>query len=65
MSDDWGDVPAEPELTDVPADDDPDERPTPREERVPGRLLGVDIDELVRSLVGPAVRQVMQKAVTK
>jgi len=65
MSDDWGDVPADPELTDVPADDDPDERPAPREEREPGRLLGVDVDELVRSLVGPAIRQVVQKAVTK
>ena len=65
MSDDWGDVPAEPELTDLPAGDDPDERPAPREEREPGRLLGVDVDEMVRSLVGPAIRQVVQKAVTK
>ena len=45
-------------------DDGLDERSASREERDQGRLLGVDVDELVRSLVGPATRQVVQKAVT-
>lgn len=32
-------------------------------EREPGRILGVDVDELTRSLVGPAIRQVVQKTI--
>lgn len=32
--------------------------------REPGRLLGVDIQELARSVAGPALHQVVQKAVT-
>lgn len=54
---DWGDeahgIEAEPY--------DVDEASTPRE---PGRLFGIDIQELARSVAGPALRQVVQKAVT-
>lgn len=54
---DWGDedtgIEAEPYDVDEPATD-----------REPGRILGVDIQELARSVAGPAIRQVVQKAVT-
>lgn len=54
---DWGDenlsIEAEPHDVDAP--------PISGE---PGRLLGVDIQELARSVAGPAIRQVVQKAVT-
>jgi hypothetical protein len=56
VTSDWGDesdgIEAEPFGLDEPA-----------AAREPGRILGVDVDELTRSLVGPAIRQVVQKTI--
>lgn len=63
MSDDWGDE--EPGIEAQPFErDEPDEPGAVLPEREPGRLFGVDIADVATALAAPAIRAVVQKAIT-
>ena len=63
MSDDWGDE--EPGIEAQPFDlDERDEPGAELPEREPGRLFGVDIADVANALAAPAIRAVVQKAIT-
>lgn len=63
MSDDWGDE--EPGIEAQPFElDERDEPGAELPEREPGRLFGVDIADVANALAAPAIRSVVQKAIT-
>ena len=63
MSDDWGDE--EPGIEAQPFElDERDEPGAELPEREPGRLFGVDIADVANALAAPAIRAVVQKAIT-
>jgi hypothetical protein len=63
MSDDWGDE--EPGIEAQPFElDERDRAGAELPEREPGRLFGVDIADLANALAAPAIRSVVQKAIT-
>lgn len=75
MSDNWGDAPADEGIEAEPFELDEGDEPDPRDvpddaelpelpEREPGRLFGIDIADVATALAAPAIRAVVQKAIT-
>ncbi len=72
MSDNWGDAPADEGIEAQPFELDEGDEPDPRDvpddaelpEREPGRLFGIDIADVATNLAAPAIRAVVQKAIT-